>query len=219
MRTSVLIVAEAPVWQQRFRASVGACAHMRLVGVAGSCVQAQVLLDLQATDVVVMDLHLLDAQGLDLLHYAAQQHPRSQVLVVADCADDLQVWAAIEAGAAGYLLRHTAADNLCASIQDVMAGGSPMSPEIARRVLQRLRENLHGSATGAAACTAPLAALTSREIEVLNLMAQGLSFDDMGAALFLSPHTVVAHVKHIYRKLAVHSRGEAVYKAQQAHLL
>ena len=219
MRTSVLIVAEAPVWQQRFRASVGACAHMRLVGMAGSCVQAQVLLDLQATDVVVMDLHLLDAQGLDLLHYAAQQHPRSQVLVVADCADDLQVWAAIEAGAAGYLLRHTAADNLCASIQDVMAGGSPMSPEIARRVLQRLRENLHGSATRAAACTAPLAALTSREIEVLKLMAQGLSFDDMGAALFLSPHTVVAHVKHIYRKLAVHSRGEAVYKAQQAHLL
>lgn len=101
----------------------------------------------------------------------------------------------------------------------MQAGGSPLSPEIARRVLQRLRMNLH-DATPDTAGTAPVvAALTEREMEVLRLMAKGLHFDDLGAALSVSPHTVVAHVKNIYRKLAVHSRGEAVYKAQQAHLL
>lgn len=217
MRIKVLIVAASLASQQRFQASVCACAQMQLVGVAGSCADGQALLDEAAADVVVLDLYPSGLSGLGFLRHASRHHPRSQVLVVTDCADDQQVWAAIEAGAAGYLLRHTVADNICASIHDVQIGGSPMSPEIARRVLQRLRDNLQDAPV--AASEGHSIAMTPREIEVLRLLAQGLSFEDMGHTLFLSPHTVVAHVKHIYRKLAAHSRGEAVYKARLARLL
>lgn len=190
---------------------------MQLLGVASNGDLAQALLDQEPADVVVLDLYPLGPPGLGFLRHAARHHPHSQVLVVTDGAEDEQVWAAIEAGATGYLLRHTVADNICASIHDVHMGGAPMSPEIARRVLQRLRDNLHDAPPTAGDGEA--IAMTPREIEVLRLLARGLSFEDMGHTLFLSPHTVVAHVKHIYRKLAVHSRGEAVYKARQARLL
>lgn len=82
MRTSVLIVAEAPAWQERFQASVCACAQTLLVGVAGSCAGGQALLDLYPIHVAVMDLGLSSAQGLAFLRYVAQRHPRTQVLVV-----------------------------------------------------------------------------------------------------------------------------------------
>ena len=102
------------------------------------------------------------------------------------------------------------------------AGGSPISPSIARRVLARFRLSAC-PASATAPPPAPEAAapspLTERETEILRLTAKGLSFETIGELIDISPHTVVAHVKKIYRKLAVHSRGEAVYEASQMGLL
>jgi DNA-binding NarL/FixJ family response regulator len=101
----------------------------------------------------------------------------------------------------------------------VRAGGSPISPSIARRVLARFRVSAQAPAATQPSAPETPSPLTERETEILRLTAKGLSFDTIGELIDISPHTVVAHVKKIYRKLAVHSRGEAVYEASQMGLL
>ncbi|MBC7454938.1 MAG: response regulator transcription factor, partial [Massilia sp.] len=106
------------------------------------------------------------------------------------------------------------------SIRELHAGGAPISPGIARRVLARFRLAVKPIAvTGPDEPATPTSPLSARETELLRLTAKGLTFENIGELLGISPHTVVAHVKKIYRKLAVHSRGEAVYEASQMGLL
>jgi DNA-binding NarL/FixJ family response regulator len=139
--------------------------------------------------------------------------------------DDAHVMGSIQAGATGYLLKDAQATRVAAAIHEVRAGGSPISPSIARKVLAAFRVAPPAqtqAATSPAAAPAPPAEpspLTERETEILRLVAKGFSFDAVGEVLGISPHTVVTHVKKIYRKLAVNSRGEAVYEAGQMGLL
>jgi DNA-binding NarL/FixJ family response regulator len=146
------------------------------------------------------------------------------VLVVTMFADDTHVLGSIEAGATGYLLKDARATHIAQAIHEVRAGGSPISPSIARRVLARFRlpptaPAANAPAAAPAAGSAGGSPLTERETEILRLVAKGLSFDTVSDLLGISPHTVVTHVKKIYRKLAVNSRGEAVYEAGQMGLL
>lgn len=137
-------------------------------------------------------------------------------------ADDEHVLGSIEAGATGYLLKDASAARIAAAIHEVHAGGSPISPSIARRVLARFRGGPAAAAVaGPAVAVAPAepSPLSERETELLRLIAKGFSFDAVAEPLSISPHTVVTHVKNIYRKLAVHSRGEAVHEARQMGLL
>jgi DNA-binding NarL/FixJ family response regulator len=149
--------------------------------------------------------------------------------------DDQHVIDSIEAGAAGYLLKDALPESIVSSIHDLRNGGSPISPGIARQILDRFRLTLapaavavpvfHAAPAIAAEPAAPRfsamagSPLTDRETELLRLTAKGLSFDTISTLMGISPHTVVAHVRKIYRKLAVHSRGEAVYEATQLGLL
>ena len=128
--------------------------------------------------------------------------------------DDQHVIDAIEAGATGYLLKDSPAGELTRCIRELRAGGAPISPSIARRLLARMRAPAEKPAGPQAASP-----LTEREAEILQLIAKGLSFADVGDVTGISAHTVVAHVKKIYRKLSVHSRGEAVFEATQLGLL
>ncbi len=112
---------------------------------------------------------------------------------------------------------------MAAAIHELRAGGSPISPSIARKVLAAFRVSPQAqpapSPQPAPAVPAEPSPLSERETEILRLVAKGFSFDAVGELLGISPHTVVTHVKKIYRKLAVHSRGEAVYEASQMGLL
>jgi len=139
--------------------------------------------------------------------------------VVTMFGDDQHVLESIEAGAAGYLLKDSMAASIVSSIRELRAGGSPISPGIARRILERFRLTLHPARPVAGAGKPAVSPLTERETELLRLTAKGLSFDTISELMGISPHTVVAHVRKIYRKLAVHSRGEAVYEATQLGLL
>jgi DNA-binding NarL/FixJ family response regulator len=172
---------------------------------------------------MLVDLGLPDMDGVDLIRHAAQRCPACDVLVVTMFADDAHVLASIEAGATGYLLKDAARDRITDSIHEVIAGGSPISPSIARRVLARFRIAPHAAPPGPAPAATPPppdpSPLSERETEILHLVAKGLSFDAVGELLGISSHTVVTHVKKIYRKLAVHSRAEAVYEAGQMGLL
>ena len=229
MRSSVLIVEDEPEFLLRFSNAVVADAGLHLMAAVSSGRAGQAVLDAERPDVMLIDLGLPDLSGVDVIRYAALRHPGCESLVVTMFSDDQHVMASIEAGATGYLLKDATAECVAASIHQLRAGGSPISPGIARRVLARF----HSPATPAAnAAAKPAAApapsqlqsksqspLTERETELLRLTAKGLSFESIGEVMGISPHTVVAHVKKIYRKLAVHSRGEAVYEAGQLGLL
>jgi DNA-binding NarL/FixJ family response regulator len=215
MATSVLIVEDEPEFMRRFSDAVTGDPELRLLAAVSTGRAGLAMLDAQPPDVMLVDLGLPDMSGVALIQHAARHHPACDVLVVTMFGDDQHVLSSIEAGATGYLLKDAVGVRIAAAIHELRAGGSPISPSIARRVLMRFR---------LAPTTPPPAArevspLSERETEILRLVAKGLSFETVGELLAISPHTVVAHVKKIYRKLAVHSRGEAVYEAGQMGLL
>ena len=221
MSIRVLIVEDEPEFLRRFSDAVLADPGLRLLGAVSSGKAGRAMLDSEPPDVLLVDLGLPDIDGVELIRHAARHHPACDALVVTMFADDQHVMGSLEAGATGYLLKDASSGRIAASIHELHAGGSPISPSIARRILQRFRI-VPAPALAAPAPTPNLAAtspLSEREAQILRLVAKGFSFDTVGELLGISPNTVVTHVKKIYRKLAVHSRGEAVYEAGQMGLL
>ena len=215
--TQVLIVEDEPEFLLRFSEAVSAIPSFALLGAVATGAAALALLDAQAPDVMLIDLGLPDMDGVQVIRHAARHRPRCEVLVVTMFEDDQHVLPCIEAGATGYLLKDASAERIIAAIHELLGGGSPISPSIARRVLASFR--IGAGKSGADTAAPPDSPLSERETEILRMVAKGLSFDAIGSVLSISPHTVVAHVKKIYRKLAVHSRGEAVFEASQLGLL
>ena len=253
LATTVVIVEDDPRFMQRFQEIVLGAPSLALSGTAATGAAAIALIDAQPADVYLVDLGLPDMDGIEVIRHAARCRPEADVMVITVFGDDQHVVSSIEAGATGYLLKEAMPAELIDCIHDLRAGGSPISPVIARRLLQRFRAPLPPDGAirsrSSAATTAdtvaagdagsPLHAaaeagnangarprpavgdgpLSAREAEILRLIAKGLSFAEIGAVVSISPHTVTAHVKNIYRKLAVHSRGEAVFEAQQMGLV
>lgn len=218
MNTKVLVVEDEPVFLRRFCDAVATGPALTLCGSATTIAEALVLLDRTAPDVVLADLGLPDGNGIDVIRHAMRGHPDRDVIVITMFGDDGHVIDSIRAGATGYLLKDALPRDIAGAILQVRGGGSPISPAIARRVLQSLQHQ-GPAATTADEADAGGALLSPRETEVLRLVAKGLSFKEVGAALDISSHTVITHVKRVYQKLAVHSRGEAVYEASQMGLL
>lgn len=225
--TRVLIVEDEPEFLRRFSDAVVADPELQLFGAVASGAAAIALLDAQPPDVMLVDLGLPDIDGVEVIRHAARRCPECDVLVVTMFGDDEHVVASIEAGATGYLLKDASSERIAAAIHELRGGGAPISPSIARRVLARFRVAGGGkSSLPQASSASPRGSnppaespLTARETEILRMVAKGLSFETVGEVIGISPHTVVTHVKKIYRKLAVHSRGEAVYEASQMGLL
>lgn len=225
MQAQVLIVEDEPELLLKFAEAVQSDSRLSLSGAVPTGRAGIALMDALRPDVLMIDLGLPDISGIEVIRHCANNHRNTDVLVVTMFGDDQHVLASIEAGATGYLLKDALADRICDSIHELRAGGSPITPSIARKVLARFRLPTPAPGTPIPA-TAPLVAidasatsLTGREIDILRLIAKGLSFNEVGDSLDISPHTVVTHVKKIYRKLAVHSRGEAVFEAGQMGLL
>ncbi len=164
--------------------------------------------------VLLVDLQLPDGSGIDLIRAARRLAPQAEAMVISVFGDEAHVVGAIEAGATGYLLKDASAEEIAMAITRLLAGEAPISSAIARHLLRRFRAPPDPAA-------APVAAspLTPREGEVLQLIAKGLSYQRIADTLAMSPHTVTTHIKQIYRKLAVNSRGEAVFEAMQLGLL
>jgi len=220
MRTSVLIVEDEPEFLRRFSGAVTSDAGLQLLAAVSTGRAGLAMLDAQPPDVMLVDLGLPDMDGVTLIRHAVSRHPACDVLVVTMFGDDQHVLNSIEAGATGYLLKDAGGDRIAAAIHEIRSGGSPISPSIARRVLARFRITPASPRPPASpAVGAEDSPLSPRETEILRLVAKGLDFDTVGELLGISPHTVVTHVKKIYRKLAVHSRGEAVYEAGQMGFL
>jgi len=209
---SVLIVEDEPEFLRVYCEAITREPDFRLSGAVSTLSAAMALVEQAVPDVLVVDLGLPDGNGADLIRRAVKRRPDCDALVLTVFGDDQHVIDAIEAGATGYLLKDSPVGELARCIRELRAGGAPISPSIARRLLARMRAPAEKPA-------AQVSPLTEREAEILRLVTKGLSFAEVGGALEISAHTVVAHVKKIYRKLSVHSRGEAVFEATQLGLL
>ena len=222
MAIEVLVVEDEPGFLQRFCDAIVAEPALSLCGCATSVAEARMQLGTVAPEVVLVDLGLPDGSGVEVIRHAKAAHAGCDVIVVTMFGDDGNVIESIRAGATGYLLKDAMPRDIANAILQVRAGGSPISPAIARRVLQNFRV----SSTPVSIETSQRvdsvnrsSVLSERETEILRLVAKGLNFKEVGIILSISPNTVITHVKRIYQKLAVHSRGEAVYEANQMGLL
>lgn len=210
--TRVLIVEDDPTFRQRFAAIVSSCSTFSLVAAVGGCAEARAALARGAVDVLLCDLGLPDGDGADIVREARRLNPALDAMVVTVFGDDAHVMRSLEAGATGYLLKDSLPDDFIATIQLLRNGGSPIHPTIARRLLQRFssvsRRPVPSTIT-----------LSERERGVLQLVSKGYRVPEIATLLAISPHTVSSHIKNIYGKLEVSSRGEAVYEASRLRLI
>jgi DNA-binding NarL/FixJ family response regulator len=211
--TTVMVVEDDPAFLTRFCRIVSSDAELELFAAVADLASARQAMRTAVPDVLLIDLGLPDGSGIDLIRETARRRPETDIMVITVFGDEDHVLASIEAGATGYILKDSLPAEFVHLIKQLRAGGSPISPVIARQLLKRLKPG--GTATLAAEETP----LSARETEVLASIAKGFSFAEIARLLGISPHTVIAHVKKIYQKLAVHSRGEAVYEAGKMGLI
>lgn len=211
----VYVAAENQTEARRMATQLNAQPDITVVGYAvtraelDSAIRVRRDIDVLITDVLI--------EGKDVASYIqvlTTARSPVNVLCYTYIADESTVIRAIQNGAMGYILRGSNED-LANCVRLLHGGGSPVSPIVARSVLRAL----HARGGAAPKPRTDLQQLSTREQEILQLLAKGIPFAEIGLVLSISPHTVTAHIKKIYRKLQVHSRGEAVYEAQCLGLL
>jgi len=219
---SVLIVEDQARFRDAFARSLLAVSDITLLGIAPDLPQGRRMFDQLHPDVLLVDLDLPGGSGIELIRHASQVRPDCEVMVISVFGDEQHVLTSIEAGASGYLLKDSLALDLPEQLRTLRAGGSPISPIIARRLLTRLAPATHRSSAptqsaGSAvhAAEEEIAALSEQESRVLHLAAKGFTFDEIAQFLQVSPHTVMTYVKRVYRKLHVRSKVEAIYEARR----
>ncbi len=171
----------------------------------------------QNIDVILMDIQMPVMDGIKATELVKNKHPQIKVIMLTVVDDDECVFNAIKAGANGYLLKEINAENLHKSILEVTKGGAPMTPSIALKTLNLLR-NPNFSVTQKEEELDEIK-LTKRETEILIQLSKGLNYNNISDNLIISPSTVRKHIENIYRKLQVHSKMEAVMKAQKRNLI
>ncbi|WP_034348588.1 response regulator [Noviherbaspirillum massiliense] len=214
----VMVVEDDPVTRKTLCLGIKAEPSLRLAADFDNIYQALTWLETGTVDVLLTDLGLPDGSGLEVIKACARNHPHCDIMVVTISSDEENVLASIEAGASGYILKDAGRIDVARSILDMRAGGAPMSPTIARMVLAKMR-NKKPEAEAAAVEEAEPVTLTKREAAILELIAHGGSYGEVARVLSVSVGTVQTHIKNIYAKLSVHSRGEAVFEAHRRGLL
>lgn len=214
----VLVVEDDAVTRAALCLSIEAEPSLSLAAVFDSMQAALDWMRLETMDVLLTDLGLPDGSGIEIIRACRQLHPQCDIMVLTMSADQADVLACIEAGASGYLLKGMPRSDIASAVLSMREGGAPMSPAIARMVLERIRTSKpalvsHGKERQADT------RLTKREKVILDLIAHGDSYGNIANMLSVSVGTVQTHIKSIYSKLSVHSRGEAVFEAQRQGLL
>jgi DNA-binding NarL/FixJ family response regulator len=217
----VVLVEDDVNFQNALVAAIETAPDMTLLGLASTRAQGLQMLDQAPADVLLVDLGLPDGSGLDVVRAAHAQWPRCNIMISTTFGDEANVMQSIEAGASGYLLKDSSPEGMLLEIRSLHAGGSPISPLIARQILMRFRPPAHSGASVAERCGADKqrAVLSEREKEVLEYITKGFSSNEIAALMSVSYHTVKTYVRRIYAKLEVSSKTEAVYEARNQGLL
>jgi DNA-binding NarL/FixJ family response regulator len=216
MGKSVLVVEDNLEMAKTFAYSISGVATLSLIAMVHTVAEAKSFLAARPVDVCLVDLGLPDGSGLEVIAFAAAQPKPPHILVCTVFGDEKNIIASIEAGANGYVLKDALTSNVASDIETLLAGGSALSPAVARILLTRLRP------PAIPAQNLPLneqVHLSPREHEVLSLIARGCTYLEVANALKISDETVSAHLRNTYKKLSVHSRTEAIYEAGRLGIL
>ena len=203
---SVLIADDHPVVRAGLRGMLSGEPDFEVVGEAQNGKEAVALAGRLGPDVVLMDLRMPQMDGVTATERIKAEYPKVRVLVLTTYESDADILRAIETGATGYLLKDAPREELFGAIRMVAEGKSPLAPAVAARLMQRMR----GPAEKA---------LSAREIEVLELVAQGRSNKEIARRLWISETTVKSHMLHVFGKLGVTDRTAAVTEALRRGIL
>lgn len=216
----VVVADDHSLIREGVRALLGSVPDMELVGEAADGREAVAVVARTGPDVVLMDLHMPEVDGVAATRAIAADHPEVAVLVVSMLDDDASVFAALRAGARGYVLKGAEPDELQRAVRAVASGDAIFGPGIAERVLTMFRSPPPSApATGASVDGAgAFPQLTEREREILDHLARGRSNAAIAETLYLSPRTVANHVSSILSKLHAADRTEAAIRARDAGL-
>ncbi|GBD07851.1 Transcriptional regulatory protein DegU [Candidatus Thermoflexus japonica] len=203
-RIRVLLADDHPAVRAGIRQFLERDPAIEVVAEAGNGEEALALIARHRPDIVLLDLRMPGLSGLEVLRRLRTEHPEVRALVLTAYDDDPYVFAALRAGARGYLLKTTSPDDLIRGVRMVYAGRSVLDPGVAERLVEEWgRPEAGGSPER----------LTERELEVLRLAARGLTNRAIGFQLGISERTVHSHLMNIFAKLGVNTRTEAVLKA------
>ncbi|MEV0277573.1 response regulator transcription factor [Streptomyces sp. NPDC050610] len=205
----VVVADDQTVVREGIVMLLGLLPGIEVVGSAGDGEEALRLVAEHAPDVVLMDLRMPRCDGVEATRRIRAEHPATQVVVLTTYADDDSLFPALQAGARGYLTKDADGDEIVRAVAHVMSGDAGLSPQIQRRLLERL-------ATSAPEPAAPVRprelpdGLTAREAEVLALVADGLSNAEIAGGLYVSTATVKTHINNLFAKTGVRDRAQAV---------
>jgi len=200
----VLIVEDEPRIREHLSKAIETHEELILQNAVGTAADAHKALRNTRPRAVLMDIGLPDGNGIDLIRQYSSPNNKTEFMVLSIFDGSNHIIDALEAGATGYLTKDTPVADIAPCILQLIHGGSPVSPMIARKMLSRFQPDTK---------TNPGIRLTPREQQILQALSKGLSHHETATAFSISYHTLIAHVKNIYKKLSVHSRSEALYEA------
>lgn len=201
----VAIVEDNAALANGLRKIIESASDFRCLGVWTTAEDALKKIDAFRPQVVLMDINLPGMSGIEATARIKQYLPELQVIMVTVYRDHDQIFAALKAGASGYLLKRSTPEEVRQAIRDVRSGGAPMSAEIARRVVEAFHQPVRTSMPEDVK-------LSKRETEILKLLTKGLANKEIADRLDISVETVRVHLRRVYEKLHVHSRTEAAMK-------
>jgi DNA-binding NarL/FixJ family response regulator len=208
----VVIADDHPVFRDGLRGILASVEGVEVLEEAATGEEAVAAAATHQPDVVVMDLHMPDLNGIEATRRILHESPHVGVVVLTMFEDDASVFAAMRAGARGYLLKGADKEEIVRAIQAIGSGEAIFGPAIARRVIE------YFSAPQVAGPPQAFPELTAREREILDHIAQGLNNETIARKLYLSPKTVRNHVSNIFAKLQVADRAQAIVRARDAGL-
>ncbi len=201
----VALIEDQREIREGLRTLIDGTAGYRCTGAFHSMEEALQRISYGAPDIILVDIGLPGMSGIDGIPLLHERHPEGRILVLSVYDDDERVFAALCAGACGYLLKKTPPARLLDSVKEAVEGGGPMSPEVANRVIRLFRDFRPPERTDHD--------LTPHEVRLLKLLAEGHNYKTAAIELKVSINTISFHMKHVYEKLHVHSKSEAVAKA------
>ncbi|MBI1791419.1 MAG: response regulator transcription factor [Acidobacteria bacterium] len=207
----VAIIEDRPEVREGLALLINSTEGYRCTQRFGSMEQALGEIGRHPPHVALIDIGLPGMSGIEGVRILKQRYPKILLLILTVYKDDDRIFEAMCAGACGYLLKKTPPARLLESVKEVMSGGAPMSPEVARRVVELFRR-FHPPADADYR-------LSPQELHLLKLLGEGHHYKTAAAEMGLSIHTVGFHMRHIYEKLQVHSKSEAVAKALRDGLI
>ncbi|MDX3851965.1 response regulator transcription factor [Streptomyces sp. AK02-01A] len=214
MTARVIVADDQAVVREGIVMLLGLLPGIEVVGAAKDGEEAVALVAEFAPDVVLMDLRMPRCDGVEATRRIRADHPETQVVVLTTYADDDSLFAALRAGARGYLTKDARGEEIVRAVEDVLAGEAGLAPAVQRRLLERV------TAPPAAPPPAELPdGLTAREAEVLTLVAEGLSNKEIAGRLHIGAATVKTHINNLFAKTGVRDRAQAVRYAYQRGLI